>query len=60
MSDHWAKVCDPLTENFKNDLLWLISLRGIKVCDSLLRIGVTSTLIVELFAIGKRQLIIAF
>ena len=35
MKDHWARVRDPLTENFKNDLLWLITLRGIKVRDSL-------------------------
>ena len=35
MKDHWAKVRDPLTENFKSDLLWLITLRGVKVRDSL-------------------------
>lgn len=35
MSDHWDKVRDPLTENFKNDLLWIITLRGVKVRDSL-------------------------
>ena len=35
MSDHWARVRDPFTENFKNDLLWLITLRGVKVRDSL-------------------------
>ena len=35
MSDHWARVRDPLTENFKNDLLWSITLRGVKVRDSL-------------------------
>ena len=35
MSDHWNRVRDPFTENFKNDLLWLITLRGVKVRDSL-------------------------
>ena len=35
MKDHWAMVRDPFTENFKNDLLWLITLRGVKVHDSL-------------------------
>ena len=31
LSNHWSSVC----ENFKNDILWLIVLRGIKVRDSL-------------------------
>ena len=35
MKDHWARVRDPLTENYKNDLLWLITLRGVNVRDSL-------------------------
>lgn len=35
MKDHWARVRDPLTENFKNDLSWLITLRAVKVRDSL-------------------------
>ena len=33
--DHWTKVRDGFTENFKNDLYWLIALRGPKVRDSL-------------------------
>lgn len=35
IKDQWAMVRDPFTENFKNDLLWLITLRGVKVRDSL-------------------------
>ena len=35
MSDHWTKIRDTLTENFKSDLLWLITLRGVQVRDSL-------------------------
>ena len=34
LSQHWLGVRDQLTENFKNDLLWLITLRGVKVRDS--------------------------
>ena len=36
---HWSLVRDKFTENFKNDLLWLIVLRGVKVRDSLTRWG---------------------
>ena len=32
---HWQRVRDNFTENFKNDLAWLISLRAVKVRDSL-------------------------
>ena len=32
---HWSLVRDRFTENFKNDLAWLISLRAIKVRRSL-------------------------
>ena len=39
MKDHWARVRDPLTENYKNDLSWLITLRAVKVRDSLRRWG---------------------
>ena len=39
IKDHWAKVRDAFTENFKNDVLWLITLRGVKVRDSLRRWG---------------------
>ena len=35
LSQHWLGVRDQITENFKNDLLWLITLRGVKVRDSL-------------------------
>lgn len=35
MKDHWARVLDPFTENFKNNLLWSITLRGVKVRNSL-------------------------
>lgn len=32
---HWKNGHDPLTENFKSDISWLISLRAAKVRDSL-------------------------
>lgn len=35
IKDHWAKVRDLFTKNDKNDILWLITLRGTKVRDSL-------------------------
>lgn len=35
LEEHWARVRDSACENFKNDLLWLITLRGVKVRDSL-------------------------
>ena len=35
LSDHWGRVRDGFTENFKNDLLWLIALRATKVRGSL-------------------------
>lgn len=35
IKDHWSLVRDDFCENFKNDILWLITLRGIKVRDSL-------------------------
>ena len=35
LDDHWSLVRDPFSENFKNDLLWLIILRAVKVRDSL-------------------------
>ena len=35
LASHWSRVCDGFPENFKEDLLWLIVLRGIKVRDSL-------------------------
>ena len=35
LNDHWSLVRDGFTENYKNDLLWLITLRAVKVRDSL-------------------------
>lgn len=35
IKEHWTLVRDNFCENFKNDILWLITLRGIKVRDSL-------------------------
>ena len=32
---HMSRVCDGFLENYKNDLLWLITLRTVKVRDSL-------------------------
>ena len=32
---HWQRVRDGFTENFKNDLAWLVTLRAVKVRDSL-------------------------
>ena len=37
LRDHWAKVRDSLCGNMLNDLFWLITLRGVKVRDSLHR-----------------------
>ena len=39
LSNHWSRVRDNFSENFKDDVLWLIVLRGIKVRDSLTRWG---------------------
>ena len=35
LSSHWQRVRDNFTENYKNDLAWLITLRATKVCNSL-------------------------
>ena len=35
LSCHWASVRDSFAEHFKNDLLWLITLRAVKVRESL-------------------------
>ena len=35
LARHWSLVRDSFSENFKNDLLWLITLRGVKVRSSL-------------------------
>ena len=35
LTTHWQRVRDNLTENYKNDLAWLISLRAVKVHHSL-------------------------
>lgn len=39
LEEHWARVRGSACENFKNDLLWLITLRGVKVRDSLFSWG---------------------
>ena len=39
----WARVRDAFTENYKNDILWLITLRGTKVRDSLFNWGCISS-----------------
>ena len=39
LSGHWSRVRDDFCENFKEDILWLIVLRGIKVRNSLTRWG---------------------
>ena len=36
---HWKSVPDSFTENFKNDLAWLITLRAVKVRHSLPNLG---------------------
>ena len=43
LSSHWSRVRDDFCENFKDDILWLIVLRGIKVRDSLARWGYISS-----------------
>ena len=35
LTSHWQRVRDNLTENYKNDLVWLIALRAVKVRHSL-------------------------
>ena len=35
LSTHWSLIRDSLTENYKNDLAWLMTLRAVKVRDSL-------------------------
>ncbi len=35
LEEHWALVRDSRTENFKSDLSWLITLKAVKVRDSL-------------------------
>ena len=40
---HWKCVRDNFTENYKNDLVWLITLRAVKVRDSLRSWGYIST-----------------
>ena len=40
---HWASVRDHLTENFKNDIAWLLTLKGTKVRDSLKSWGYIAT-----------------
>ena len=40
---HWSRVRDAFTENYKNDILWSITLRGAKVRDSLFNWGCISS-----------------
>ena len=40
---HWSSVRDHLTENFKNDIVWLITLQGTKIRDSLQSWGYIAT-----------------
>ena len=35
LDEHWPLVRDPRTENFKSDLSWLITLKAVKVRESL-------------------------
>ena len=35
LSDHWSSLRNSFCENYKNDVLWLIILHGVKVRDSL-------------------------
>ena len=39
LCDHWSLVRDDFTQNFKNDLPWLITLRGVKTRDALTNWG---------------------
>ena len=43
LDGHWSLVRDSFTENFKNDVIWLIILRGVNVLDSLFNWGVISS-----------------
>ena len=43
LDGHWSLVRDPFTENYKNDVFWLIILRGVKVRDSLFNWGCISS-----------------
>ena len=40
---HWSLVRDHFTENYKNDIAWLITLRGTKIRDSLKSWGYIAT-----------------
>ena len=43
LSRHWGLVRDYFTENYKNDLAWLITLRAVKVRNSLCNWGYTNS-----------------
>jgi len=43
MGEHWSLVRDSLTENFKSDLSWLITLKAVKVRESLRNWGYISS-----------------
>lgn len=59
LSSHWSRVRDDFCENFKDDILWLIVLRGIKVRDSLARWGYINVAPPALFAEDARPSTIA-
>ena len=43
LASHWRRVRDSVTENYKNDLAWIITLRGVKVRHSLRNWGYISS-----------------
>ena len=58
---HWSLVRDPFTENFKNDVIWLIILRGVNArCAILSLTGVLSLLVSATLVPDVRPLTIAF
>ena len=45
---HWPQIRDDFTENYKNDIAWLIAVKGIKVRDSLRSWGYIASDVCEL------------
>jgi len=43
LASHWQRVRDSITENYKNDFAWIITLRGVKVRHSLCNWGYISS-----------------
>ena len=56
MGEHWSLVRDSLTENFKSDLSWLITLKAVKVRESLRNWGYISSNNCHLVRAGRRSL----